>query len=52
MHLTYVVSLLRGATFEWHTSMEMRTRCLGDWTMLRQAMPERLEREFMRVRHM
>ena len=41
MQLTYVVSLLRGAAFEWFSSMEARTGCPGDWTMLRQAMLER-----------
>ena len=40
-HLTHVVSLLRGAAFEWYTSMETRTRCPGDWTTLRRAMLER-----------
>ena len=39
--LTYVVSLLRGAAFEWYTSMETRTGCPGDWTTLRHAMLER-----------
>ena len=36
--LTYVVSLLRGATYEWYSLMEMRTGCPGDWTTLRHAM--------------
>ena len=36
--LTYVVSLLRGAAFEWFSSMETRTGCPGDWIALRQAM--------------
>ena len=39
--LTYVVSLLRGAAFEWYISMEMRIGCPGDWTTLHQAMLER-----------
>ena len=39
--LTYVVSLLRGAAFEWYSSMETRTGCPGDWTTLRHAMLER-----------
>ena len=38
--LTYVVSLLRGATFEWYSLMETHTGCPGDWTTLRQAMLE------------
>ena len=39
--LAYVVSLLRGAAFEWYSSMETRTGCPGDWTTLRHAMLER-----------
>ena len=39
--MTYVVSLLRGAAFEWYTSMETRTGCLGDWATLCHAMLER-----------
>ena len=39
--LTYVVSLLRGAAFEWFSSVETRTGFPSDWTMLRQAMLER-----------
>ena len=39
--LTYVVSLLRGAAFEWYSSMETCTGCPGDWTTLRHAMLER-----------
>ena len=39
--LNYIVSLLRGAAFEWYTTLEMRTGCPGDWTTLCQAMPER-----------
>ena len=41
MQLTYVVSLLRGAAYEWFLHLEMHTGCLGDWTMLRLAMLER-----------
>ena len=39
--LIYIVPLLRGAAFEWFSSVETRTGCPGDWTMLRQAMLER-----------
>ena len=39
--LTYVVSLLRGAAYEWYQHYETRTRCPGDWTTLRHAMLER-----------
>ena len=35
------MSLLRGAAFEWFSSVETRTGCPGDWTTLRQAMLER-----------
>ena len=38
MQLTYIVSLLRGAAFEWFSSIETRTGCPGDWTTLRHAM--------------
>ena len=38
--LTYIVSLLRGAAFEWYTSMEMHTGCPSDWTTLCQAILE------------
>ena len=41
MQLTYVVSLLRGTTFKWYTSMETHTGRPGDWTTLRHAMLER-----------
>ena len=33
--LTFVVSLLRGAAYEWYMHFETRTGCLGDWTTLR-----------------
>ena len=39
--LTYVVSLLRGATFEWFSSMETHTGCPSNWRTLRHAMLER-----------
>ena len=39
--LTFVVSLLRGAAYEWYMQHETRTGCPGDWTTLRQAMLER-----------
>ena len=39
--LAYIVSLLRGAAFEWYSSMETRTGCPGDWTTLCHAMLER-----------
>ena len=39
--MTYVVSLLRGATYEWYQHYETRTGCPGDWTPLRHAMLER-----------
>ena len=39
--LTYVVSLPRGAAFEWYTSMEACTGCPGDWTTLCHAMLDR-----------
>ena len=38
--LTYIVSLLRGAAFEWYTSMEAHTGCPGDWATLCKAMLE------------
>ena len=41
MQLTYIVSLLRGAAFEWYTSYDTRTGCPGNWTMLKKAMLER-----------
>ena len=39
--LTFVVSLLRGAAYEWYMQYETRTGCPGDWTTLRQAMLKR-----------
>ena len=39
--LTYVVSLLRGVTYEWYSSMETCTGCPGDWTTLHHANLER-----------
>ena len=39
--MTFVVSLLRGAAYEWYLHYETRTGCPGDWTTLRLAMLER-----------
>ena len=39
--LTFVVSLLRGAAYDWCRNYETRTGCPGDWTTLRRAMLER-----------
>ena len=39
--LTFVVSLLRGAAYDWYHHYETRTGCPGDWTTLRLAMLER-----------
>ena len=39
--LTFIVSLLRGAAYEWYMQYETRTGCPGDWTTLRLAMLER-----------
>ena len=39
--LTYVVSLLRGAVFEWFSSVETHTGYPSDWTTLDHAMLER-----------
>ena len=39
--MTYVVSLLRGAAYEWYSHYETHTGCPGDWTTLRHAMLER-----------
>ena len=39
--LTYVVSLLRGAAYEWYSHYETCTGCPSDWTTLRLAMLER-----------
>ena len=41
VQLTYIVSLLRGAAYEWYLHYETRTGCPGDWTTLRHAMLER-----------
>ena len=39
--LTFIVSLLRGAAYEWYMHYETRTGCPGDWTTLRRALLER-----------
>ena len=39
--MTFVVSLLRGAAYEWYLHYETRTGCPGDWTTLCLAMLER-----------
>ena len=39
--LTFVVSLLRGAAYDWYRHHETRTGCPGDWTTLRRAVLER-----------
>ena len=39
--LTFIVSLLRGAAYEWYLQYETRTGCPGNWTTLRQAMLKR-----------
>ena len=39
--MTFVVSLLRGATYDWYRHHETRTGCPGDWTTLRRAVLER-----------
>ena len=39
--LTFVVSLLRGAAYDWYHDYETRTGCPGDWTTLRQALLQR-----------
>ena len=41
MQLTFIVSLLRGAAYEWYLQYETRTGCPGDWTTLRHAMLKR-----------
>ena len=38
--MTYVVSLLRRAAYEWYSHYETRTGCPGDWTTLRHTMLE------------
>ena len=39
--MTFIVSLLRGAAYDWYQHYETRTGCPGDWTTLRRAMLER-----------
>ena len=39
--MTFVVSLLRGAAYDWYRHHETRTGCPGDWTTLRRAVLER-----------
>ena len=39
--LTFIVSLLRGAAYDWYHHYETRTGCPGDWTTLRQALLQR-----------
>ena len=39
--LTFVVSLLRGAAYDWYHHYETRTGCPGDWTTLRHALLQR-----------
>ena len=39
--VTFVVSLLRGAAYDWYRHHETRTGCPGDWTTLRRAVLER-----------
>ena len=39
--LTFVVSLLRGAAYDWYRHFETRTGCPGDWTTLRHAVLDR-----------
>ena len=39
--LAFIVSLLRGAAYDWYQHFETRTGCPGDWTTLRRAMLER-----------
>ena len=39
--LTFIVSLLRGAAYDWYQHFETRTGCPGDWTTMRRAMLER-----------
>ena len=41
VQLTYIVSLLRGAAYEWYLHYETHIGCPGDWTTLRHAMLER-----------
>ena len=39
--MTFIVSLLRGATYDWYQHYETRTGCPGDWTTLRLAILKR-----------
>ena len=39
--MTFIVSLLRGAAYDWYQHYETRAGCPGDWTTLRLAMLER-----------
>ena len=39
--MTFLVSLLRGAAYEWYQHYETRTGCPGHWTTLRHAMLKR-----------
>ena len=39
--MTFIVSLLRGAAYDWYRHYETRTGCPGDWTTLRRALLER-----------
>ena len=39
--LTFIVSLLRGAAYDWYRHYETRTGCPGDWTTLRLALLQR-----------
>ena len=39
--MTFVVSLLRGAAYDWYRHHETRTGCPGNWTTLRRAVLER-----------
>ena len=39
--LTFIVSLLRGAAYDWYRHYETRTGCPGDWTTLRHAVLDR-----------
>ena len=39
--LTFIVSLLRGAAYDWYHHYETRTGCPGDWTTLRRALLQR-----------
>ena len=41
VQLTFIVSLLRGAAYDWYQHYETRTGCPGDWTTLRLALLQR-----------